>query len=198
MSEPAEQNYQMFMRLVEKTLQKIEHFAVAEAKNIEHQLSQQAQDKRLNAKINAIENLNIEVKNQILYLERNYGLTNWNADKQSVQQIKQDLEPFRKPAPTLDHAVKNKAALTCMIENTKEELRKTNPSLTELRRDNKACIRARVEIKDKPLLKEAVQKKPERLSFDAACKNAIERAAKAAIDRPAPAKTMQQSMDLGR
>ena len=77
-----------------------------------------------------------------------------------------------------------------MTENLREELRKPNPSLANLRKENKIYIHARASLKDKTFYKEPIQKKPTQLSFDAACKNAIVKAAKAALE--APAKQVQQ------
>jgi len=196
----AEDNYRAFMKAVERAAVIIERQVFKEIEKLEHKLSQQAQDKKIDKKINTLETLNKDIKNQVSYLEHKCYLENFG-DRDNIARIKEDLEPFRKESPTIDYALKNKAALECMTENLREELRKPNPSLTNLRKENKIFIHARASLKDKVFYKEPVPKKPTQLSFDAACKNAIAKAAKAALE--APAKQVQQQsknqdMELSR
>jgi len=197
----AEENYRNFMRAMERAANIIARQAIKEIEKLEHKLSQQAQDKQITKKIDTLEKLNKDIKNQVSYLEQKCYLENFGDRNENIAKIKEDLEPFRKESPTIDYALKNKAALECMTENLREELRKPNPSLTNLRKENKIFIHARASLKDKVFYKEPVPKKPTQLSFDAACKNAIAKAAKAALE--APAKQVQQQsknqdMELSR
>jgi len=196
----AEDNYRAFMKAVERAAVIIERQVFKEIEKLEHKLSQQAQDKKIDKKINTLETLNKDIKNQVSYLEHKCYLENFG-DRDNIARIKEDLEPFRKESPTIDYALKNKAALECMTENLREELRKPNPSLTNLRKENKIFIHARASLKDKVFYKEPVPKKPTQLSFDAACKNAIAKAAKAALEAPAKQvkqQTKNQDMELTR
>jgi len=190
MDQVAEQNYHAFMRAMEKAAVIIERQAIKEIEKLEHKLSQQAQDKQITKKIDTLEKLNKDIKNQVSYLEQHYNLANFGDRAENIDITKKDLEPFKKESPTIDYAIKNKATLECMTDNLREELRKPNPSLADLRKENKIFIHARANLKDKVIYKEPIQKKATQMSFDAACKNAIAKAAKAALE--APAKQVQQ------
>lgn len=195
MDSVAEDNYKSFMRAMERATMIISKQILKEIEDLEHRLSQKAQDRALTKKIDTLETLNSDVKNQISYLEFKSGFANFEDRDEQLDNLKKDLDPFRKESPTIDYALKNKATLECMVNNLQNEIRKPNPSLADLRKENKAFIHARAELKDKTFYRAPDKKKPTRMSFDAACKNAIARAAKAAAT--APARQAEKSRDEG-